>query len=82
MMEPDVDKPPHPLTRVGQFSHLRQQPKRRKIRPMEVKVTYELDGEIGAASVIGAEYETARDEAFDLVPDSAQRTSIRVDREQ
>lgn len=49
---------------------------------MEVKVTYELDGEIGAVSVIGGEYETARDEAFDLVPDSAQRTSIHVDREQ
>lgn len=49
---------------------------------MEVKVTYELDGEIGAASVIGDAYETARDEAFALVPEGAQRLSIRVDRDQ
>ncbi|WP_404291515.1 hypothetical protein [Glutamicibacter arilaitensis] len=47
---------------------------------MEVKVTYEQDGEIGSVAVHGNVYETARDEAFSMVPEGAQRTSIRVDR--
>ncbi len=48
---------------------------------MEVTVTYEHDGEIGAVSAHGADYETARDEAYEMVPEGAQRLSIRVDRE-
>lgn len=48
---------------------------------MEVIVTYEQDGENGAVSVHGPDYETARDEAFSMVPEGAQRLSIRVDRD-
>lgn len=47
---------------------------------MEVIVTYEQGGEHGAVSVHGPYYETARDEAFSMVPEGAQRLSIRVDR--
>jgi len=48
---------------------------------MEVIVTYEQDAEYGTVSVNHADYETARDEAYKLVPEGAQRLSIRVDRE-
>lgn len=48
---------------------------------MEVIVTYEQDGQTGTVSVHGTDYETARDEAFGMVPEGAQRLSIRVDRE-
>lgn len=48
---------------------------------MEVIVTYEQDGQTGTVSVHGTNYETARDEAYKLVPEGAQRLSIRVDRE-
>ena len=48
---------------------------------MEVIVTYEQDGEYGAVSVHGPDYETARDEAFSTVPEGAKRLSIRVDRD-
>jgi len=47
---------------------------------VEVLTTYELDGEIGTTSAVQADYETARDKAFDLVPEGAQRLNIRVDR--
>ncbi len=47
---------------------------------MEVTVTYEQDGEYGTVTANHADYYTARDEAYKLVPDGAQRTSIRVDR--
>jgi len=49
---------------------------------MEVLITYELDGEQGTTSAIDTDYETARDKAFALVPEGAQRLSIRVDRDQ
>ncbi|MGO2122456.1 hypothetical protein [Glutamicibacter arilaitensis] len=45
-------------------------------------MNYLQDGEPGAVSVIGDDYETARDQAFDLVPEDAERLSIMVDREQ
>ncbi|WP_440102350.1 hypothetical protein [Glutamicibacter mishrai] len=48
---------------------------------MEVKVNYLQDGAIGSVSVNGSEYETARDQASELVPDGAVRLSIMVDRE-
>lgn len=48
---------------------------------MEVIVTYEQDSEYGSVSVNHADYETARDDAFKLVPDGAQRTSIRINRD-
>lgn len=48
---------------------------------MEVIITYEQDGAIGTVSVHGADYYAARDEAFALVPDGAQRLNIRVHRE-
>ncbi|MGO4296519.1 hypothetical protein [Glutamicibacter sp. MCAF14] len=48
---------------------------------MEVIVTYEQDGEHGRVSVNNTDYYTARDEAFKLVPEGAQRTSIRVNRD-
>lgn len=48
---------------------------------MEVIVTYEQDGEHGRVSVNNADYYTARDEAFALVPDGAQRLNIRVHQE-
>lgn len=48
---------------------------------MEVIVTYEQDWQTGTVSVHGTDYETARDEAFSMVPDGAQRLSIRVDRD-
>lgn len=51
------------------------------IRHMEVIITYEQDGQDGTASVHGPDYEAARDEAYKLVPEDAQRLSIRVDRE-
>ncbi|WIV42604.1 hypothetical protein [Glutamicibacter nicotianae] len=47
---------------------------------MEVKVNYLQDGEPGAVSVIGDDYETARDQAFELVPQEALRLTIMVDR--
>lgn len=53
-----------------------------RIRFVEVTVNYLQDGEPGAVSVIGDDYETARDQAFDLVPEDAERLSIMVDREQ
>lgn len=46
---------------------------------MEVIVTYEQDGEYGTVSVNGPDYYKARDEAFNLVPEGAQRLNIRVD---
>lgn len=52
-----------------------------KLRLMEVTVTYEQDGEYGTVSVNHADYETARDEAYKLVPEGAQPLSIRVDGE-
>ncbi len=45
------------------------------------KVDYMHDGEPGAASVVGYDYETARDQAFELVPEGAVRISIMMDRE-
>ncbi|WPR65267.1 hypothetical protein SLW73_02700 [Glutamicibacter protophormiae] len=48
---------------------------------MEVIVTYEQDGESGTVSVHGPDYYAARDEAFSMVPEGAQRLSIRVDRD-
>lgn len=48
---------------------------------MEVKVTYELDGEIGTVEVLGDAYEVARDQAFDLVPEGAMKLHIMVDRD-
>lgn len=48
---------------------------------MEVIVTFEQDGQTGTVSVNHADYETARDEAYKLVPEGAQRLSIRVDRD-
>ncbi|MGO4297076.1 hypothetical protein [Glutamicibacter sp. MCAF14] len=48
---------------------------------MEVTVNYLQDGVPGAVAVIGDDYETARDQAFDLVPEGAVRLSIMVDRE-
>jgi len=48
---------------------------------VEVLITYELDGAIGTTSAVHADYETARDKAFDLVPEAAQRLNIRVDRD-
>lgn len=48
---------------------------------MEVLITYELNGEQGTTSAIDADYETARDKAFEMVPEGAQRLSIRVDRD-
>ena len=45
---------------------------------MEVIVTYEQDGQTGTVSVNHADYYTARDEAFKLVPEGAQRLNIRV----
>ncbi|MGQ3384553.1 hypothetical protein [Glutamicibacter sp. TV12E] len=48
---------------------------------MEVLITYELNGENGTTSAVDADYETARDKAFDLVPEGAQRLNIRVDRD-
>lgn len=48
---------------------------------MELIVTYEQDAEYGTVSVNHADYETARDEAYKLVPEGALRLSIRVDRE-
>lgn len=53
-----------------------------RIRLVEVKVNYMQDGELGAVSVIGDDYEIARDQAFELVPEDAERLSIMVDREQ
>ncbi|MCS3494043.1 hypothetical protein M2368_003071 [Arthrobacter sp. JUb119] len=47
---------------------------------MEVTVNYLQDGEPGAVSVIGDDYETTRDQAFELVPEEAVRLSIMVDR--
>ncbi len=52
-----------------------------RIRLVDVKVNYLQDGEHGAVSVIGDNYETARDQAFDLVPEGAVRLSIIVDRD-
>lgn len=48
---------------------------------MELIVTYEQGGEYGTVSVNHADYETALDEAYKLVPDGAQSLSIRVDRD-
>ena len=48
---------------------------------MEVKVNYLQDGKIMAASAVGDDYEAARDQASELVPDGAVRLSIMVDRE-
>ncbi|WP_413456007.1 hypothetical protein ACLQ8T_05865 [Glutamicibacter sp. FR1] len=48
---------------------------------MEVIVTYEQDGEHGRVSVNHADYYTARDEAFKLVPEGAQRLNIRVNQD-
>lgn len=48
---------------------------------MEVIVTYEQEGQTGAVSVHGPDYYAARDEAFRMVPEGAQRLSIRVDRD-
>ena len=45
-------------------------------------MNYLQNGELGAVSVIGADYERARDQAFDLVPEDAETLSIMVDREQ
>ena len=42
-----------------------------KIRLVEVKVKYLEDGEPGAVSILGDDDETARDQAFELVPDGA-----------
>lgn len=50
------------------------------IHLMEVIVTYEQDGEYGTVSVHGPDYETARDEAYGMVPEGARRLNIRVDR--
>lgn len=44
-------------------------------------MNYLQNGEPGAVSVIGDDYETARDQAFDLVPEDAETLSIMVDRE-
>ena len=49
---------------------------------MEVIITYEQDGEHGRVSVHHADYYTARDEAFKLVPEDAQRLNIRVNYDQ
>lgn len=49
---------------------------------MEVIVTYELKGETGLVSAIDADYETARDRAYALVPEGAQRLNIRVPRDE
>lgn len=43
-------------------------------------MNYLQDGVPGAVSVIGDDYETARDQAFELVPEGAVRLSIMVDR--
>lgn len=48
---------------------------------VEVKVNRLQDGELGAVSVVGDDYGTARDQAFELVPEGAVRISIMVDRE-
>lgn len=48
---------------------------------MEVKVNYLQDGEPGAVSVIGDDYEASRDQAFELVPEGAVRLNIMVDRD-
>lgn len=48
---------------------------------MEVLIAYELNGEFGTTSAIDPDYEAARDQAFALVPEGAQRLSIRVDRD-
>lgn len=44
-------------------------------------MNYLQGGEPGAVSVIGDDYETARDQAFELVPEGAVRLSIMVDRD-
>lgn len=44
-------------------------------------MNYLQDGVPGAVSIIGDDYETARDQAFDLVPEDAETLSIMVDRE-
>ena len=44
-------------------------------------MNYLQDSVPGAVSVIGDDYETARDQAFDLVPEGAVRLSIMVDRD-
>ncbi|MEU5838580.1 hypothetical protein ABZ820_33610 [Streptomyces diacarni] len=49
---------------------------------MEVIVTYEQDGEHGKVSVNHADYYTARDEAYKLVPEGAQPLNIRVNYDQ
>ena len=44
-------------------------------------MNYRQDGELGAVSVVDSDYETARDKAFELVPEGAEKLSIMVDRE-
>lgn len=48
---------------------------------MEVKVNYLKDGQVGAVSVFGDDYETARGQAFELAPEGAVRISNMEDRE-
>lgn len=52
-----------------------------RIRLVEVKVNYLQDGEPGAVSVVGDNYQKARCQAFEVVPERAARISIMVDRE-
>lgn len=49
---------------------------------MEVLVTYEQDGECGTVSVRGIDYYAAREGAFSMVPDGAQRLNIRVNNDE
>ncbi len=43
-------------------------------------MNYRQDGAVGAVAVNGDDYETARDQAYELVPEGAQVLSIMVDR--
>ncbi|UXN31030.1 hypothetical protein [Glutamicibacter sp. M10] len=47
---------------------------------MKVKVNYLQNGELGSSSVNGDVYETAREQARELVPEGAEVISIMVDR--
>jgi len=49
-----------------------------RIRLMEVLITYELDGAHGTTSAVHEDYETARDEAKNLLPENALMLNIRV----
>ena len=48
---------------------------------MQVTVNYRQNGELGAEPIVDSNYETARDKAFELVPEGAEKLSIMVDRE-